>query len=59
MSKAKLDGKNINSKIVVDICTGIYYESISSAAKAYNYNYHTLKSMLNSDNANKSNLKKI
>lgn len=59
MSKAKLDGKNINSKIVVDICTGIYYDSISSAAKAYNYNYHTLKSMLNNDNPNKSNLKKI
>lgn len=59
MSLSKMDDRNINSKVVIDITTGVFYYSISSAAKAYNYNYHTLRSMLSNKNTNKSNLKKI
>lgn len=45
---------NPNRKIVLNVSAGVYYDSAKEAAFYGNYNYHTLRSMLNGDNRNKS-----
>lgn len=47
---------SIKSKIVIDMQTGIFYESAKEAAKALNYKHSTLKSYLNGRLKNKTNL---
>ncbi len=46
-----------SSKIVVNLDNGIFNFSIKEAAEMYNYNYSTLKSMLNGSAYNKTVLK--
>ena len=43
-----------NSKMVVDLNIGIYYDSAKDVSDVYGINYSTLRSMLNGTNKNKS-----
>lgn len=45
-----------SSKIVLNLQNGIFNYSIKEASEMYNYNYSTLKNMLNSNAANKTTL---
>ncbi len=45
-----------NSKIVLDLSSGIFYDSAKEAAKLLGYNHSTLKSWLNGFRLNKTNL---
>lgn len=45
-----------SSKIVINLENGVFNHSIKEAAEMYNYNYSTLKGMLNSNFKNKTNL---
>ncbi len=51
--------QNGQSKVILDVSTGIYYESIKEASNAYNIKRSTLNAMLNGVNPNKTNLKII
>lgn len=51
--------KIANQKIVIDLETGIFYDSVKEAAETFGYKYSTLKSWLNGNNKNKTNLKYI
>lgn len=54
--KVKLNHKRAASKLVIDLSTGIFYESCKDASISYNINYSTLRSMLNGAIKNSSNL---
>lgn len=51
--------QNKSNILVLNINNGIYHNSIMDASKCYNYNYSTLRDILNGRNKNKSNLVKI
>lgn len=53
-----IEGKNGFAKKVIDIKTGIIYDSITQVIrlKIANYRYSALKAMLNGQNKNKTNL---
>ena len=60
LEKAKennLYGKNPMAKIVIDIQTGIFYESASELAELININKYTLRSKLNGHLKNNTNYK--
>jgi group I intron endonuclease len=44
-----------STKMVLNIVTGIYYESLREASKIYNINYSTLKGRLSTNKINNSN----
>jgi len=46
----------VNAKEVIDITTGIYFESLAEAAKCYNIKRTTLGAMLSGQNKNRTNL---
>lgn len=52
--------KNVNgkglSKLVLDLSTGIFYNSCKEAAEVYNIKHSSLRSQLNGNNKNKTNL---
>lgn len=48
--------KASNNKIVIDLNTGVFYESIAEASKYYNYNLGTLRHYLSGSRKNKTNL---
>ena len=52
-----LYGKNPMAKIVIDIQTGIFYESASELAELININKYTLRSKLNGHLKNNTNYK--
>jgi group I intron endonuclease len=49
-------GKHPRSKIILDLCTGIYYDYSGDAAKALNINKATLTGYLCGNRKNKTNL---
>lgn len=51
MKVSKNNAKNL-SKIVLDLNTGVFYNSIKEVAELYNINHSTLKSRLNGTNKN-------
>lgn len=55
--KKKMYGRNNGaSKLVLNLESGIYYESCKNASIAYGIKHTTLKSQLNGNNRNKTNL---
>jgi hypothetical protein len=57
MKSIAITGENHkSSKTVVNLDNGVFNYSIKEAAEMYNYNYSTLKNMLNSNSINKTNL---
>ena len=59
ISESLTGEKNLNSKIVLNKITGIYYCSAKEASISCNMNYHTFMSMLNGQNPNKTNFNYI
>ena len=55
MSKLR-QGVPISGKLLLDTQTGIFYNSVADACKSYKYKYGTLRSFLNGQAKNKSNL---
>lgn len=55
--KAIKGGDHKKSKTVINIENGIYYGSISEAAKSLNMRYATLSAQLNGQNKNKTNIR--
>jgi group I intron endonuclease len=53
---SKNNGKGM-SKTVVDLSTGVFYSSCREAAISHSINHSTLKSMLNNNNPNRTNLR--
>lgn len=57
MKSIAVKGENHkSSKQVLNLENGVFNYSIREAAEMYNYNYSTLKNMLNSNSINKTNL---
>lgn len=54
--KVKLNSSKHLSKIVLDLSTGVFFDSCKEASIAYGINHSTLKSRLNGNNKNKTNL---
>jgi group I intron endonuclease len=54
--KTKENAAKANSKIILDVCTGVYYNSIKEAAFYNNIKNTTLTAMLIGQNKNKTNL---
>jgi len=52
-------GGNMNSKIVLDFATGVYYNCAKEAAFTLNIKHNTLCSMLNGNRKNKTSLKYV
>lgn len=48
-------GDNNNSKIVLDLLNGIFYNSLKEISILYNINYNTLKNKLNGSKKNNTN----
>jgi hypothetical protein len=44
-----------SSKLVLNVVTGIFYQSLREASKTSHFNYNTLKSYLSGYKVNKSN----
>jgi hypothetical protein len=59
ISESLTGSKNKNSKIVLNLFNGIYYESAKEASFSCKINYHTLMSMLNGQNPNKTSFKYV
>lgn len=58
-TKRKLSETQHLKRIVLDLSTGIFYDSITEAAFAYNINVHILTGWLSGKRKNKSNLMKV
>lgn len=56
MSAWQLGGGNHQAKLVLDLATGIFYETAIEASKAYGINHVTLNCYLNGKLKNKTNL---
>lgn len=56
LSESKMGASNPKARLVLDLSTGIYYETGKEAAQAFNINYYTLNDWLTGRNKNKSNL---
>lgn len=54
--KTKENAAKANSKIIFNICTGVYYDSIKEAAFYNNIKRSSLTAMLIGQNKNKTNL---
>lgn len=53
--KGKMMGEqNYNSKLILNISTGIYYYGIREAAQSYDGNYHAMRDRLNGKTKNKT-----
>ncbi len=59
MSNSTKGAKAWNEKIVLDMETGVFYDSISYSARTFNIKRSTLQAMLGGTNRNKTNLKII
>lgn len=57
ISERQMFGKNHASKIVIDLETGVFYESASELAHIFNINKYTLRSKLNGHLRNNTNFK--
>jgi hypothetical protein len=57
LGQRQLGSKNVSAKCVIDCVTGIYFDTVSEAAVAYNIPPTTLSSYLNGKRTNKTNLK--
>jgi len=53
---SKMSKNNKNKKIVMDVETGVFYESASEAAKYCRFSYDALLKYLTGENKNKTNL---
>lgn len=58
-TRLKISKNHAKSKIVLDITTGVFFSSITEAAKSYNINHNTLVRWLWKEKYNKSNLIKL
>ena len=54
-SKVLTFGNHQNSKIVLDIQNGVFYESVKELSLLYNINYSTLKNKLSNNTRLKNN----
>jgi len=48
--------REANSKIVIDLSTGVFFSSCLQAANCYGFKYSTLKAKLTGQNKNNTNL---